>query len=112
MIFNDKQLNIINQAWYAFTKTTNVIVLLESIGLCIDDEKNAQPCDKSETKIYDLYGVQDAAINIIAEMYGINMDSEKGDSLTDILESSREDYFYYTTIPKEVHERIVNLLKE
>ena len=112
MIFNDKQLNIINQAWCAFTKTTNVIVLLESIGLCIDDEKNARPCNKSESKMYYLYSVQDAAINIIAEMYGIDMDSEKGDSLTDILESSREDYFYYTTIPKEVHEHIIDLLKE
>ena len=112
IIFNDKQLNIINQAWCAFTKTTNVIVLLESIGLCIDDEKNARPCNEPETKMCDLYGVQDAAINIIAEMYNIDMDSEKGDSLNTILESSQDDYFNYVKMPKEVHERIVNLLKE
>lgn len=112
MVFNDKQLNIVNQAWCAFTKTTNVIVLLESIGLHVDDEKNARPCNEPETKMCDLYGVQDAAINIIAEMYGIDMDSEKGDSLNDILESSRDDYFDYTEMPDEVHEHIINLLKE
>lgn len=111
-MFDDKQSKIIDQAWKAFTKTTNVIVLLESIGLCIDDEKNTQPYNKSETKIYDLYGVQDAAINIIAEMYGIDMDSEKGDSLTNILESSREDYFYYDEMPNEIHNKIIDLINE
>ena len=110
MIFNDKQLNIINQAWCAFTKTTNVIVLLESIGLCIDDEKNAQPCNKPETQMCDLYGVQDAAINILAEIYGINMDSEKGDALTEILEANRKDFFDYDEMPNEIHNRIINLI--
>ena len=110
MIFNDKQLNIINQAWCAFAKATNVIVLLESIGLCVDDEKHARPCNEPETKMCDLYSIQDAAINIIAETYNIDMNSDKGDTLTEILESGREDYFDYTTMPDEVHEHIVDLL--
>ena len=111
-MFDVKQSKIIDQAWKAFTKTTNVIVLLESIGLCVDDEKNTQPCNKPRTKMCDLYGVQDAAINILAEIYGIDMDSEKGDALTEILEANREDFFDYDEMPNEIHNRIIDLINE
>ena len=111
-MFDDKQSKIIDQAWKAFTKTTNVIVLLESIGLCVDGEKNARPCNEPETKMCDLYGVQDAAINILAEIYGINMNSEKGDALTEILEANREDFFDYDEMPNEIHNKIIDLINE
>lgn len=111
-MFDDKQSKIIDQAWKAFTKTTNVIVLLESIGLCVDGEKNARPCNEPETQMCDLYSVQDAAINILAEIYGINMDSEKGDALTKILEDSGEDFFDYDEMPNKIHNMIIDLVNE
>ena len=111
-MFDAKQSKIVDQAWKAFAKTTNVIVLLESIGLCVDDEKNARPCNEPETKMCDLYGVQDAAVNIIAEIYGIDMDSDKGDVLTEILEDKREDFFDYDEMPDEIHNMIIDLVNE
>lgn len=101
---------IIDDAWNSYKNACNLITLLESIGLIVEDEKKSRLSGEPVAKMCDLYAIQTSSADIIAAAYDITSE-EKIEALTQILEDGISNFFDYDVIPDEVHNEIIDLKK-